>query len=162
MRIICIVDAAWGIRYLLAMRHGVWRSLSALVSGTAFAVAVAGPVQWDPCPTHGAGPHVQGAAMQMPTGAEMPAAATHDGDSSGSHHAGHQCTCPGGCCGSTAVGLRTSGMVAPLAMLVEVPSRVAQPADAVDLASSHQVVLPFAHAPPAFRLTPQHAAHVET
>jgi hypothetical protein len=73
MRIICIVDAAWGIRYLVAMRHGFWRSLSAVVSGTAFVVAVAGPVQWDPCPTHGAGPHVQGAAMQMPTGAEMPA-----------------------------------------------------------------------------------------
>jgi hypothetical protein len=162
MRIICIVDAAWGIRYLLAMRHGVWRSLSALVSGTAFAVAVAGPVQWDPCPTHGAGVHAQAAAMQMPAGEEMPAAATHDGDSSGSHHAGHQCTCPGGCCGSTAVGLRTNAMVAPLAMLIEVPRRVAQPADAADLASSPQLVLPFAHAPPAFGVTPQHAAHVET
>src|ERR1019366_3054366 len=73
MRIICIVDAAWGIRYLLAMRHDVWRSLSALVSGTAFAAAVAGPVQWDPCPTHGAGVHVQAAAMQMPAGDAMPA-----------------------------------------------------------------------------------------
>ena len=162
MRIICIVDAAWGNRYLPAMRHGFWRSLSALVSGTAFAVAVAGPVQWDPCPTHGAGMHVQATAMQMPAGDAMPAAAPHGGDSSGSHHAGHQCTCPGGCCGSTAVGLRTSGMVAPLAMLVEGPSRVAQPADAADVASSPQLVLPFAHAPPAFGVTPQHAAHIET
>src|ERR1019366_5971394 len=109
-------------------------------SVTAFAVAVAGPVQWDPCPMHGAGVHVQAAAMQMPAGEEMPAAAPHGGDSSGSHHAGHQCTCPGGSYGSTAVGLRTSAMVAPLAMLIEVPPRVAQPADAVDLASSLQVV----------------------
>jgi outer membrane receptor protein involved in Fe transport len=47
MRIICIVDAVWGIRYFLAMRHGFWRSLSALVSGTAFAVAVAASVDFD-------------------------------------------------------------------------------------------------------------------
>ncbi len=149
------------------MRHGLWRTLSALVSGTAFAVTVAGPVQWDPCPMHGASVHAETpppaaiAAMPMAAGETMPVAvhahATHGAPES--NHAAHQCTCPGGCCSSTPVGLSAPSLSAPLALHVDVPSRVAEPADAIDRAPNPQIALPFSHAPPASGLTLQSAAH---
>jgi hypothetical protein len=142
------------------MQHGLWRSLSALVSGTAFAVTVAGPVQWDPCPMHGVHAAVESTASQMPAGHEMHGAATHDhGGTNDSHQAGHQCTCPGGCASGTPVGLRAPVVRAPAPVHIDVSSRIARPADVARLASSPQIALPFAHAPPALRVTPQHAAH---
>jgi hypothetical protein len=150
------------------MRHGLWRTLSALVSGTAFAVTIAGPVQWDPCPMHGAAVHAPvqeappAATMAMAAGEEMPAAAVHahtTHDAPDSQHAGHQCTCPGGCCSSSLVGLGALPQRASLALHVEAPARVPQPTDAVELASSPQLALPFAHAPPSVRVTLHNAAH---
>jgi hypothetical protein len=150
------------------MRHGLWRTLSALVSGTAFAVTIAGPVQWDPCPMHGAAVSAPAheappaATMAMAPGEEMPAAAVHahtTHSAPDSHHAGHQCTCPGGCCSSSLVGLGAPAQRAALALQVEAPARVPQPTDAVEFASSPQIALPFAHAPPSVRVTLLHAAH---
>jgi hypothetical protein len=151
------------------MRHGPWRTLSALVSGTAFAVTVAGPVQWDPCPMHGAAVHAlvedappAPAAMAMAAGGEMPATAVHAHATHGapdSHHAGHQCTCPGGCCSTTPVGLGAPPQRARLGIDVEVPARLPQPTDAVEVASRPQLALPFAQAPPSIQVTPHHAAH---
>jgi hypothetical protein len=150
------------------MRHGLWRTLSALVSGTAFAVTVAGPVQWDPCPMHGAAVHAlaqeapPSPAMEMAAGEEMPAGTVHvhaPHSAPDSHHAGHQCTCPGGCCTTAPVGLGAPPQRAPLALLVEVPTRVSQPAAAIEFASSPQLALPFAHAPPSVRVTLNNAAH---
>lgn len=136
------------------MRHGLWRSLSALVSGTAFAVTVAGPVQWDPCPMHGVHAAVESAAAAMPADHAMHGAAGHDhGSTEDSHQAGHQCTCPGGCTSTTPVGLRAPTVYAPAPVHIDVASRLAPPADAAEIAPSPQLALPFAHAPPAFRVT---------
>jgi hypothetical protein len=167
IRVICTDPRCGGIRYLPDMRHGLRRSLAALVGGTAFAVSVAGPVQWDPCPTHGVGVLAQAeappaATMDMPAGEAMPPAlhahASHGSHMPDSHHGAHQCTCAGCCCGSWPVALRTNPLRASLDALVASISRVDHPSDAVELASSPQLVLPFAHAPPAVRVTLQHAA----
>jgi hypothetical protein len=145
------------------MRPGLWRSLSALVSLTAFAVVVAGSAQWDPCPMHGIAPHTPIAADQHRAGHDMPAAATHDHrDSSESHHAGHQCTCPGCCFGSNSIGLRTDTLVAPAATHVTETARIDFPAATIPLLRSPQLALPFAHAPPALGVTPQRAAQSTT
>jgi hypothetical protein len=150
------------------MRHGLWRTLSALVGGTAFAVTIAGPVQWDPCPMHGAAVYAPvheappAATMAMAAGEEMPAGAVHahtTHNAPDSHHAGHQCTCPGGCCSSSLVGLGAPVPRASLALQVEVPARVPEPTDTVEVASSPQLALPFAHAPPSVPVTLHHAAH---
>ena len=150
------------------MRRGFLRSLSAFLGGTAFAVSVAGPAQWCPCPEHGAQLPPPAAHMQVPAAHMQMPAAEHDASPAGarsghsapdSHHTGHQCTCPGGCCGTSPVGLRAPSLGAPLALQVDVLARAAQPGDAIELESSPQLALPFANAPPALRVTPHSAAH---
>ena len=145
------------------MHRGPWHSLLALLSGTAFAVAVAGPPQWCACPMHGADPHADALAMQMAAaGHDMPASGSHAGGTNDSHHAGHQCTCPGGCCASGPVALRTGALLAAPAMHVEAASRIDSPRDAIALAPSVQVALPYPNAPPSLRVPLQHAASVTT
>ena len=155
------------------MRRDLLRSLSAFIGGTAFAIAVAGPAQWCPCPEHGAQLPTAAAQSQpdMPLDMQMPAA-EHEAppvahghsnhDAPASHHAGHQCTCPGGCCSSTPFGLRAPQVHAPVALQIAVASYITGPTDTVELASSPQVVLPPANAPPAFRVTHHNAANTLT
>jgi hypothetical protein len=163
MRIIC---------YVSRMRRDLLRSLSAFIGGTAFAIAVAGPPQWCPCPEHGAQLPTAAAQAQpdMPLDMQMPAT-EHDApvahghshhDAPASHHTGHQCTCPGGCCSSTPFGLRAPQIHAPVALQITVASYIAEPTDMVELASSPQLALPLANAPPALRVTPHHAANTLT
>jgi hypothetical protein len=154
------------------MRSGLWRSLSGLLSATAFAVGVASPVQWCPCPMHGVAlpaqsEHVHAANMAMPAGdAESAPSASHaDHDGAGgnpaSPHAAHQCTCPGGCCATAPVAL-LGHTLAVLDLPIAPRSHVAAPTGTVELAESPQLALPFANAPPEFRGTLRSAAQHTT
>src|ERR1700679_2459312 len=122
------------------MRHGLMRFLSALIAGTAFAMAVAAPVQWCPCPMHGAALHAPPAHQAMPDegGAHEPAP---------SQHADHQCTCPGGCCSSAPLGLQTARVGTPSESHPEVRLRVRAVPELLARVSSPQLLLPFANAP---------------
>jgi hypothetical protein len=51
---------------------------------------------------------------------------------------------------------------APLATHVVESARIELPAATIAAVPSAQIALPFAHAPPRFEVTPQHAAHIET
>ncbi len=153
------------------MRRDFLRSLSAFIGGTAFAVAVAGPAQWCPCPEHGAQlPAVAQAQSDMPLDMQMSpvehdasVAHAHSGhDAPDSHHAGHQCTCPGGCCSSTPFALRAPQVRAPVALQIAVASCITEPTNTVELASRPQLTLPLANAPPALRVTPHNAAYTLT
>jgi hypothetical protein len=144
------------------MRHGFLRSLSALLSGTAFAVTVAGPVQLDPCPEHGVGAVSAAAAMPMPAGDEMPTVQAPAQGAHGHHAAGHLCTCPGGCCGSSPVGLRIDAPASLVASVTLDAGAAAFPAATVADAASPQLRLALANAPPALRASSQGAAHHST
>jgi hypothetical protein len=133
-------------------------------------VAVASPVQWCPCPMHGSALPVHSehahSAAHMPMPAANPDApatrAPMHHEAPGSPHAAHQCTCPGGCCSTTPVGLLAHTLRVAFAMRTGAPVRVAQPTDTIDLASSPQLALPPANGPPASRVTLQNAAQHTT
>jgi hypothetical protein len=149
------------------MRRGPWRSLFALLAGTAFAVGVAGPLQLCPCPMHGADARADALAMdgmQMPAADQhMPATGSHSrGTGDSRHDAHHTCTCPGGCCGSAIMALRTSALHATLAVHVVAVSHITLPQDAADPGPNPQVVLPHPNAPPGPGGQPQDGALVAT
>jgi hypothetical protein len=160
-------------RYVAGMRSGLLRSFSGLLGAFAFAVGVAGPVQWCACPTHGAAlpPHAgqaahlhAGATMPMPAAdGAAPSVASHAGhDGTGTPHAAHRCTCPGGCCATSLVALIGHALHAVPAFPLAIRAHVAAPADAIELAESPQLSLPLANAPPAFRITLRSAAQLTT
>lgn len=156
------------------MRSGLWRSLSGLLSATAFAVGVASPVQWCPCPMHGVVLPAQAEHAHTAANMRMPAAdggaapseshAGHGATSGGpgSPHAAHQCTCPGGCCATSPVALLGHTLRVALALPVVARGEIAAPTDTVERAESPQFALPFANAPPAFRITLRSAAQHTT
>jgi hypothetical protein len=112
---------------------------------------------------HGADPHADALAMQMAAdGHDMPAGGSNAGGTNDSHHVGHHCTCPGGCCASGPVALHTGALLAAPAMQVEAASRIDAPRDAIALAPSPQVALPYPNAPPSLRVPLQHAASLTT
>jgi hypothetical protein len=142
-----------------------------MLGGTAFAIAIAGPPEWCACPMHGAVLHapapqadLHAADMQMPASSlDAALAGAHSGHNvPDSNHAGHKCTCPGGCCGTTPAGLLAHTLSTSLALHVSSPARVAHPTDAIEIAASPQLALPFANAPPEFGVTLQNAAHYTT
>lgn len=144
------------------MRRGFLRSLAAFLSGTAFAVTIAGPVQFDPCPEHGVGALSVAASMAMPAGDDMvmlpaPAEGAH-----GHHGAGHVCTCPGGLCGSSPVGLSVAAPTALVASVTLGGGASVFPAATIPAAASLQLRLALANAPPAVRAESQGAAHLST
>jgi hypothetical protein len=132
------------------MRRGVVHRLSGIISGIAFALAVAGPLQWDSCPVHG--DHAHGA---MPMAAHAhghsggAAQAAHDPSSD--QHGGHHCTCPDCCCATAALALLASPAAVPVPRLLLVVDRDI-PRAVAELAIAPQVVLPYPHAPPSFRV----------
>jgi hypothetical protein len=146
------------------MRHGFLRSLSALLSGTAFAVTVAGPVQFDPCPEHGVGAVSASvaAAMDMPAGEEMAVVHAPADGAHGHHAAGHVCTCPGGCCSSSPLSLHVGNPASLAALVLLDGGASALPAAALTPSQSPQLRLALANAPPAARASSQGAAHHST
>jgi len=154
------------------MRSGLLRSLSGLLSAAAFAIGVASPVQFCPCPTHGATlpprvsqPEAQHAGhdMAMPAAdGAAPAAAQHANHGGHSQHATHQCTCPGGCCATTPVSLTEHALSAALGLSFDVRATLARPADAVQLAANPQLAQPPANAPPSSPRTLPDAAKPTT
>lgn len=156
------------------MRSGLLRSLSGLLSAGAFAIGVASPVQFCPCPTHGAAlpTHAEQAHAHGTADMAMPAAddatqppASHAGHAGhgdkNSPHAAHQCTCPGGCCATSPMALAGAALRITPAWSVARRVVIAAPAT-IDLAESPQLSLPMANAPPAVRQTPRRAAQQTT
>jgi hypothetical protein len=124
------------------MPRSILRRLSGIVSGIAFALAVAGPVQWDSCPVHGGHAHGAMAATHV-HGHAVGAHDTHGGQGGA-----HQCTCPDCCCGSASVAL----FLAPVDVRFTEPRVVLHrdfPRAVAELATAPQVVLPYPHAPPS-------------
>ena len=144
-------------RILGSMRQRCLRRVSAILGGGAFALAVAGPIQWDPCPVHGAMAHGQAGALSdahsmAARGHQMPDhSAGTPRHAPGKHDGTHQCTCPGCCCGSAPVVLGTRATPTRLEIAVLIRDRIAPSESAVTLAPSPQVVLPFPNAPPTDR-----------
>jgi hypothetical protein len=109
--------------------------------------------------------HAHGAAdMPMPaTDGEAPSSASRGGHGdSSSPHAAHQCTCPGSCCATALVALLGHTLRVALSIPVAVRVEIAAPTDTVELVESPQLALPFANAPPAFRITLRSAAQQTT
>jgi hypothetical protein len=136
--------------------------VSAILGGGAFALAVAGPMQWDPCPAHGATQHGAMAPGQAGALSDAHAMSAHSHEMAdhstgtprhapGKHDGTHQCTCPGCACCSAQVVLGAGAAPARLEFDVLVRDRIAPSESAVTLSPSPQVVLPFPNAPPADR-----------
>jgi len=112
------------------------------------------------CPTHGATTQIGttheadvDAMAGMPMAAPV-ASAHHDATApSGghSHHAGHQCTCPGDCCGTAAMALAERPIVALPVVPVAVAAQQPTPAVGAPRASATHLRLPLPLGPPALR-----------
>lgn len=118
-----------------------------------FAVFLAAPASWRPCPMHrpvrqngvaGSGTHA-GAHERADAGTHM-AAAAHDADA-GEDAPAHPCDCATDCCGTSPTAIEPpSILAAPHA----IPARNAPVfASTIGVAAARVRLLPFANAPPA-------------
>lgn len=99
----------------------------------------------------------------MPAGdPDVAPAPVHESHGTGTPHTAHRCTCPGGCCSTTPVGLLAHTLRATFAAHVRVIVHVAEPGDTIELAVSPQLALPRANAPPPIRTTLDDAAQYTT
>jgi hypothetical protein len=142
------------------MRRRRWhRIVAALIGGWTLVLSTSS-VAMAACPTHGATTHgatthgatTHGASAHAVLMAAMPMHHDATAPSGGhSHHAGHQCTCPGDCCGTAAMALADRPIVALPVVPVAVAAQQPRPAVGAPRASATHHRLPRPLGPPALR-----------